>query len=94
MAWHDKDGWLTAALSPTPTAILITLAIALLLPVLLHAGLYRKAAKAADKPTILLLGPTGAGKTALTTLVCAILPSPRSPLPPCLPALRLCSPHR
>jgi hypothetical protein len=75
MAWHDKDGWLTAALSPTPTAILLTLAVALLLPVLLHAWLYRSAAKAADKPIILLLGPTGAGKTALTTLVCANLPS-------------------
>ena len=70
MPWHDKDGWLTAALSPTPTAMLITLAVTLLLPVLLHACLYRSAAKAADKPTILLLGPTGAGKTALTTLVC------------------------
>jgi signal recognition particle receptor subunit beta len=69
MAWYDQDSWLTAAFSPNPTTILITLIVALGLPVIIHAILYRKAAAAATLPTFLLVGPSGGGKTAFTTLV-------------------------
>jgi signal recognition particle receptor subunit beta len=68
MAWHDKDSWLTAALSPNLSTILITLTIAIVLPILMHSFLY-KAAAATSLPTILLLGPSGGGKTAFATLV-------------------------
>ena len=70
MAWYDEDSWLTQALSPNVTTILVTLAITLLLPILLHAFLYRKAASTTGLPTFLLVGPSGGGKTAFTTLVC------------------------
>jgi signal recognition particle receptor subunit beta len=73
MAWHDEDSWLTQALSPKPATILITLAIAIFLPILLHSWLYRKAASSTGLPTFLLVGPSGGGKTAFTTLVCCWL---------------------
>ena len=69
MAWYDQDSWLTAAFSPTPAAMLITLFVALALPILLHTILYKKAAAAAQLPTFLLIGPSGSGKTAFATLV-------------------------
>ena len=69
MAWHDQDSWLTAAFSPNLTTILITFIVALGLPIILHTFLYRKAAAAATLPTFLLVGPSGGGKTAFTTLV-------------------------
>ncbi|KAG9198633.1 hypothetical protein G6514_009748 [Epicoccum nigrum] len=68
MAWYDEDSWLTWALSPSPMAMLVTVAFALLVPILLHTFLYRKAASATGLPTFLLVGPSGAGKTALTML--------------------------
>lgn len=68
MAWHDKDSWLTAAFSPNLSTILVTLLVALLLPVVLHSFLYRKAGAVQNQPTFLLLGPSGAGKTAFATL--------------------------
>ncbi|KAF2026328.1 P-loop containing nucleoside triphosphate hydrolase protein [Setomelanomma holmii] len=68
MAWHDEDSWLTAALSPKLSTILITFIITLALPILLHSWLYRKAAATATLPTFLLVGPSGGGKTAFTTL--------------------------
>ena len=71
MAWYDEDSWLTAAFSPNLTTIIITLIVALGLPVLLHSFLYRKAAATATLPTFLLVGPSGGGKTAFTTLVCS-----------------------
>jgi signal recognition particle receptor subunit beta len=73
MAWHDEDSWLTAAFSPKPTTILITLLVTLVLPILLHTFLYRNAAASTSLSTFLLLGPSGGGKTAFTTLV----PHPR-----------------
>lgn len=73
MAWYDEDSWLTQALSPKLSTILITLAATLLLPILLHSFLYRKAAVATGLPTFLLVGPSGGGKTAFTTLVCCLL---------------------
>jgi signal recognition particle receptor subunit beta len=69
MAWYDEDSWLTAAFSPNLTTIIITLIVAIGLPILLHSILYRQAAASASIPTILLVGPSGSGKTAFTTLV-------------------------
>ncbi|RMZ73548.1 signal recognition particle receptor beta subunit [Pyrenophora seminiperda CCB06] len=60
--------WLTAAFSPNLTTIFITIIVALGLPILVHALLYKKAAAAAQLPTILLVGPSGGGKTAFATL--------------------------
>ncbi|KAF1838271.1 P-loop containing nucleoside triphosphate hydrolase protein, partial [Decorospora gaudefroyi] len=68
MAWHDQDSWLTAAFSPNLATILLTVVVALALPIILHSFLYRKAAAATALPTFLLVGPSGAGKTAFTTL--------------------------
>ncbi|KAF1925179.1 P-loop containing nucleoside triphosphate hydrolase protein [Didymella exigua CBS 183.55] len=68
MAWYDQDSWLTQALSPKLSTIVITFAIALVLPILLHSFLYRKAAASTGLPTFLLAGPSGGGKTAFTTL--------------------------
>lgn len=74
MAWYDEDSWLTWALAPSPMAILVTVAFALLMPIVLHTFLYRNAASATGLPTFLLVGPSGAGKTALTMLVsCCLL---------------------
>ena len=74
MAWYDEDSWLTWALAPSPMAILVTVAFALLMPIVLHSILYRSAASATGLPTFLLVGPSGAGKTALTMLVsCSLL---------------------
>jgi signal recognition particle receptor subunit beta len=69
MAWYDEDSWLTAAFSPNLTTILITIVVALGLPILLHTLLYRQAAASTSLPTFLLVGPSGSGKTAFTTLV-------------------------
>jgi len=67
--------WTTWAFSPTISAILVTLLISLLSPILIHTYLYRKAV-AREAPTFLLIGPSGAGKTTLLTLVRLQLPSP------------------
>ncbi|KAL2264258.1 hypothetical protein VTK26DRAFT_9034 [Humicola hyalothermophila] len=56
-----------ASLTPSPTVIAVGLAVVLLLPVLLHF-LYSAATPYAALPSVLLVGPSGAGKTALTTL--------------------------
>lgn len=69
MAWYDEDSLLTKALSPNLTTILITLVVAITLPILLHTFLYRQAAATTNTPTFLLVGPSGGGKTAFTTLV-------------------------
>ena len=66
---HPQNDWLTWAFSPAISAILVTLLISLLSPILIHYYLYRKAS-AKESPTFLLIGPSGAGKTALLTLVC------------------------
>lgn len=69
MAWYDEDSLLTKAFSPNLTTILITVVIAIALPILLHTILYRQAAASTSIPTFLLVGPSGGGKTAFTTLV-------------------------
>jgi signal recognition particle receptor subunit beta len=62
------ERWMTWAFSPSISAIAVTLTISLLLPILLHYYLYRKAVSK-ELPSFLLIGPSGAGKTSLLTLV-------------------------
>ncbi|KAH6849636.1 signal recognition particle receptor beta subunit-domain-containing protein [Chaetomium sp. MPI-CAGE-AT-0009] len=56
-----------AALTPSPTVITIGLAIVLFLPILLHF-LFSATTPYTTLPSVLLIGPSGAGKTALLTL--------------------------
>ncbi|KAL2270506.1 hypothetical protein VTJ83DRAFT_2690 [Remersonia thermophila] len=56
-----------ASLKPSPAVITIGLAIVLLVPILLHF-LYTAATPYTSLPAVLLIGPPGAGKTALLTL--------------------------
>ncbi|KAH6624170.1 putative signal recognition particle protein [Chaetomium sp. MPI-SDFR-AT-0129] len=60
-------GFIEAAFTPSPTVIGIGLLIVLLVPVLLHV-LYSATTPYTTLPSVLLLGPSGAGKTALLTL--------------------------
>ena len=55
-------------MGPSPLAIAITLVIALSVPLLLHLVIYRSTSSS-TLPSFLLVGPSGAGKTALLTLV-------------------------
>lgn len=69
-SWDDMstvNRWLTWAFSPAISAILVTLVVSLLSPILIHWYLY-KTAVAKEPPSIILLGPSGAGKTSLLTL--------------------------
>lgn len=68
MPWTDPQSWLSSMMGPSPLAIAITLAIALSVPLLLHLWIYRSASSS-TLPSFLLVGPSGAGKTALLTLV-------------------------
>ncbi|OCK91431.1 P-loop containing nucleoside triphosphate hydrolase protein [Cenococcum geophilum 1.58] len=68
MVWHDADSWLTLAFGPHLSTIVVTLVIALILPVLLHQFIYRRQTPA-SLPTFLLVGPSGAGKTAFLTFL-------------------------
>lgn len=77
MAWYDEDSWATAAFAPKLSTMAVTLVLVLLLPILLHHFIYKRATPTA-LPTFLLVGPSGAGKTALLTLV---RKSPFSPSP-------------
>jgi signal recognition particle receptor subunit beta len=56
-----------ASLTPSPTVIAIGLAIVLFFPILLHF-LFSATTPYTTLPSVLLLGPSGAGKTALLTL--------------------------
>lgn len=66
--WTSFEGIVTGLLDGNPIAILITAFIAFGLPVLLHLIFYRKVASP-PLSTFLLVGPSGAGKTALVSLV-------------------------
>jgi signal recognition particle receptor subunit beta len=66
--WSSFKSVVTNLLDGNPIAILVTVLIAVGCPLLLHYFLYRKAAAPASS-SFLLLGPSGAGKTALFTLV-------------------------
>jgi signal recognition particle receptor subunit beta len=57
-----------ASLTPTPTVISIGLAIVLLIPILLHF-IFSATTPYTTLPSVLLVGPSGAGKTALLTLL-------------------------
>lgn len=65
--------WVSWSFSPALSAILVTLLVSLLTPLLIHYYLYRKAA-AREVPGFLLVGPSGAGKTSLLTLVRSVMP--------------------
>ncbi|KAF2475754.1 P-loop containing nucleoside triphosphate hydrolase protein [Lindgomyces ingoldianus] len=67
MAWYDSDSWATAAFAPHLSTIVITLLVAVVLPILLHQFVYKRATPT-TLPSFLLLGPSGAGKTAFLTL--------------------------
>ena len=56
-----------ASLTPSPTVLSIGLAIVLLFPILLHF-LFSATTPYTTLPSVLLVGPSGAGKTALLTL--------------------------
>jgi signal recognition particle receptor subunit beta len=68
MAWYDEDSWMTFVFDGHPLAILLTVLVAGLLPVLIHTFLYRKVV-ISQGPAFIIIGPTGAGKTSLATLV-------------------------
>lgn len=71
MHWHSFEAIITGLLEGSPLAIFITALIAFGLPVLLHLIFYRNVASPPSS-NFLLLGPTGAGKTALLSLVCLL----------------------
>ena len=72
MAQHSAArDWAEWAFSPSISAILFTLVLSLTLPLCIHYYLYRKTSPKA-LPTVLLVGPSGAGKTSLLTLVSII----------------------
>ncbi|KXX75084.1 Signal recognition particle receptor subunit beta [Madurella mycetomatis] len=58
---------LEASLTPSPTVISIGLAVVLLFPIILHF-LYTTTTPYTTLPAVLLVGPSGAGKTSLLTL--------------------------
>lgn len=60
--------WLTWSFSPSISAIIITLLVSLLLPLLIHYYLYRSGVST-NIPAFLIAGPSGAGKTTLLTCV-------------------------
>ncbi len=79
MGWSSPDSWATRLFSGDPVVILVALLVSLLFPVLLHLFFYTQTARAKVVPTFLVLGPSGAGKTSLLSLVSL------SPVCPALP---------
>jgi hypothetical protein len=66
--WDSVTGIATLLLGGNLIAIAIAIVIAFGVPILLHLVFYRAAASPPSS-NFLLLGPSGAGKTAFTTLV-------------------------
>ncbi|KAJ5485358.1 hypothetical protein N7539_005346 [Penicillium diatomitis] len=66
--WDSVSGIATLLLSGNLTAIAIAIVVAFGVPILLHYFFYRAAASPPSS-NFLLLGPSGAGKTAFTTLL-------------------------
>ena len=64
MTWADLLAFMP---HPTPLSLLIAALVILSIPLILHTIVYRHTS--ATLPTFLLIGPSGAGKTSLTTLV-------------------------
>ncbi|KIW89081.1 uncharacterized protein Z519_10566 [Cladophialophora bantiana CBS 173.52] len=69
MGWSSPDSWATRLLSGDPVAIFIAFLVAITLPLLVHLYLYTRTARAKVVPTFLLVGPSGAGKTSLVSLL-------------------------
>jgi signal recognition particle receptor subunit beta len=65
-SWDNS--WTAWSFTGSIPAILVTFLVSITLPMLLHYFLYRAAAPK-QLPTILLLGPSGGGKTTLLTSV-------------------------
>lgn len=72
--WNSVTGIATLLLDGNLIAITVALVVAFGVPVLLHLVFYRAAASPPSS-NFLLLGPSGAGKTAFTTLVRPPTPS-------------------
>jgi len=66
---------MTWAFSPAISAIIVALLISLFSPLIIHYFLYRHT-NSKEPPTFLLVGPSGAGKTSLLTLLANGTPSP------------------
>lgn len=62
------EGWAHAVFSPSPIALIVGILLVLTIPIFLHTVVFR-ASGLTTLPSILLLGPSGAGKTSLLTLV-------------------------
>ncbi|KAI9773559.1 MAG: hypothetical protein M1840_006833 [Geoglossum simile] len=60
--------WVPSLLSPSPSIIVFSLFICLLVPLLLHLVLYQSSSST-NLPSFLLIGPSGAGKTSLLTRI-------------------------
>lgn len=69
MSWAAPDSWATRLFSGDPIIIAIAFIITLALPLLVHLYFYTQTARTRVVPTFLLLGPSGAGKTSLASLV-------------------------
>ena len=69
----DIGDWAHALLNPSPLGLIITIFLAISIPIFLHSVVFR-ASGLTTLPSILLIGPSGSGKTSLLTLVS----SPRS----------------
>jgi signal recognition particle receptor subunit beta len=68
MAWYDQDSLFTWAFAPNYSTILLTLIVAIGLPILVHIIFYRASTRAGP-PRFVLLGPSGSGKTTLVAKV-------------------------
>jgi signal recognition particle receptor subunit beta len=71
------DSWAAWAFSPSLSAILVSFLVLITLPMIIHYLHFRSAAPK-QLPTILLLGPSGGGKTTLLTSVSSICSYVRS----------------
>ncbi|MCJ1444610.1 MAG: hypothetical protein MMC23_005112 [Stictis urceolatum] len=68
MAESSLTDKLAALLSPSPTIIITSILIALLVPLILHLALFRTSSST-TLPSFLLVGPSNSGKTSLLTLL-------------------------
>lgn len=78
--WDLLKSFLEATLTPSPAVFIIGGLIVLLVPVILH-HLYTRQTPYTSLPSVLLIGPSGAGKTALLTLLERGPLSKEEPLP-------------
>lgn len=63
------QAWLQMLLNPSPLGLILSILIAVSIPVLLHYFITR-ASGLSSLPSILVVGSSGSGKTAFVTLVC------------------------